>query len=95
MKGVSLSDLRMELFDTLQKLKSNNDEECSPCEKCTIEEAQTVCDIASAITDTFKVQVQAMGVLARADNPNAVGGFLAANGFMDTKVPPSLTGIEQ
>ena len=85
----------MELFDTLQKLKSNNDEECSPCEKCTIEEAQTVCDLASVITDTFKVQVQAMGVLARADNPNAVGGFLAANGFMDTKVPPALTGIEQ
>lgn len=81
MKKCTIEDLRMELFDTLVKLKSNNDKSCSPCEKCSIEEAQAVCDVAHEITDTFKVQVQAMHVLSKADNPKAVTEFLIGNGF--------------
>lgn len=92
MKGCSIEDLREELFDTLQKLKSNNDENCSPCEKCSIEEAQMVCEIAHEITDTFKVQVQAMQVLSKADNPNAVRSFLDDNGLAPHPIPLSLTG---
>lgn len=38
--------LRMHLFDTLERVKSNNDPECSPNEKCSIEEAEVVCEIA-------------------------------------------------
>lgn len=87
MKGCSIENLREELFDTLQKLKSNNDENCSPCEKCSIEEAQMVCEIAHEITDTFKVQVQAMHVLSKADNPKAVTEFLIGNGFTEMSTP--------
>lgn len=47
--------LRMHLFDTLERVKSNNDPECSPNEKCSIEEAEVVCEIAKQITETFKV----------------------------------------
>lgn len=92
MKGCSIEDLRSELFDTLQKLKSNNDENCSPCEKCSIEEAQAVCDIAHEITDTFKVQVSAMKILSKTDNPNAVRSFMNDNGLSPHPAPLSLTG---
>lgn len=91
MQRYSLQDLRMELFDTLVKLKSNNDKECSPCEKCSIEEAEAVCEIASEITETFKVQVQAMNILSKADNPTAVREFLQDNGFSDKPAPIALT----
>lgn len=83
MKGCSIDDLRRELFDTLEKLKSNNDENCSPCEKCSIEEAEAVCKIANVITNTYKVQVQAMKILSKADNPKAVRNFINDSGLSE------------
>jgi hypothetical protein len=71
----------MELFDTLQRLKSNNDKNCSPNEKCSIEEAETVCHIAKEITETYKVQLQAMNILSKADNPNRVQLMIENNGL--------------
>lgn len=77
----SVERLRMELFDTLQRLKSNNDKNCSPNEKCSVEEAETVCHIAKEITETYKVQLQAMNILSKADNPNRVQLMIEHNGF--------------
>jgi hypothetical protein len=76
-----IEDLRMELFDTLQRLKSNNDKNCSPNEKCSIEEAEAVCHIAKEITETYKVQLQAMNILSKADNPNRVQLMIEHNGL--------------
>lgn len=73
--------LRMHLFDTLERVKSNNDPECSPNEKCSIEEAEVVCEIAKQITETFKVSLTAMNILSRADNPKSVMAMIAANGL--------------
>lgn len=77
----SVERLRMELFDTLQRLKSNNDKNCSPNEKCSIEEAEAVCHIAKEITETYKVQLQAMNILSKADNPNRVQLMIEQNGL--------------
>ena len=77
----SVADLRMHLFDTLERVKSNNDPACSPNEKCSIEEAEVVCEIAKQITETFKVQLSAMNILSRADNPTSVKAMIAANGL--------------
>ena len=76
-----IEDLRMELFDTLQRLKSNNDRNCSPNEKCSIEEAETVCHIAKEITETYKVQLSAMSLLAKAENPNRVQAMIESSGI--------------
>lgn len=78
-----IADLRMHLFDTLERVKSNNDPECSPNEKCSIEEAETICEIAKQITETFKVQLGAMNILSRADNPTSVKKMVEANGLND------------
>lgn len=76
-----IEDLRMELFDTLQRLKSNNDRNCSPNEKCSIEEAEAVCHIAKEITETYKVQLSAMSLLAKAENPNRVQAMIESSGI--------------
>lgn len=81
----SIADLRMELFDTLQRLKSNNDPNASVNEKCSIEEAEAVCHLASEITETFKVQVQAMGIMAKAENPHSVKALIADSGIGKTE----------
>ena len=77
----SIENLRMELFDTLLRLKSNNDKNCSPNEKCSIEEAETVCLIAKEITDTYRVSLQAMNILSKAENPNRVQQMIEYNGL--------------
>lgn len=81
MAKMGIDDLRMELFDTLQRLKSANDRNCSANEKCTVEEAEAVCHIAKEITETYKVQLQAMGILAKAENPNRVQAMIESAGM--------------
>lgn len=78
---MGIDDLRMELFDTLQRLKSANDRNCSANEKCTVEEAEAVCLIAKEITETYKVQLSAMGLLAKAENPNRVQAMIETSGI--------------
>ena len=79
----TVADLRMHLFDTLERVKSNYDPECSPNEKCSIEEAEVVCELAKQITETFKVQLSAMNILSRSDNPSSVKAMIEANGLND------------
>lgn len=81
MAKMGIDDLRMELFDTLQRLKSANDRNCSANEKCTVEEAEAVCHIAKEITETYKVQLTAMGLLAKAENPNRVQAMIETSGI--------------
>lgn len=81
MAKMGIDDLRMELFDTLQRLKSANDRNCSANEKCTVEEAETVCHIAKEITETYKVQLSAMGLLAKAENPTRVQAMIETSGI--------------
>lgn len=85
MAKCSINDLRMELFDTLQRLKSNNDPHCSRNEKCSVEEAEAVCNIAKEITDTYKVQLQAMQILSKAENPNRVTALLVESGIKEAE----------
>ena len=80
-KKCSIEALQMELFDTLQKLKSQNDPECDECEKCSIEEADAVLRVADSLCETFKVEVQALKLLAKADNPTAVEKMLINTGL--------------
>ena len=77
-----IDDLRMELFDTLQRLKSANDPNCSKNEKCSVEEAEAVCAIAKEITETYKVQLTALNILAKADNPSRAQLMLESAGMM-------------
>ena len=79
----SIENLRMELFDTLQRLKSQNDPNCDANEKCSIEEAEAVVHIADAITDTYKVQISALNILAKADNPMKVATMMKNSGIGD------------
>lgn len=80
-----IDDLRMELFDTLQRLKSANDPNCSKNEKCSVEEAEAVCSIAKEITETYKVQLTALNILAKADNPGRVQAMIEAAGINKTE----------
>ena len=80
-----IDNLRMELFDTLQRLKSAHDPNCSKNEKCPVEEAEAICSIAKEITETYKVQLTARTILAKADNPGRVQAMIESAGINKTE----------
>lgn len=80
-KKCSIEALQMELFDTLIKLKSQHDPVCDECEKCSIEEADAVVRVADSLCDTFKVEVQALNLLAKTENPKVVKKMIIDSGL--------------
>lgn len=61
-------DLRNHLFDMLERVKSINDPDCDEKDKCSFEQAETICEISEQIIESYKVEVQAMHIIAKADN---------------------------
>lgn len=81
-----MSDLRDHLFETLEKLRSNNDPEADPSEKIDIETASTISAVAGRLVDTYKVEVQAMALLSKADNPNSMTRGMQLSGILSNEV---------
>lgn len=71
MAKMGIDDLRMELFDTLQRLKSANDRNCSANEKCTVEEAEAVCHIAKEIRRRIRCNSRRWDCLQKQKIPTA------------------------
>lgn len=60
-----ISDLRDHLFETLEGLKNLSDPKADDCEKVDIDTAKQICNVADKITETYKVEVQAMDLTMR------------------------------
>lgn len=78
-----LSDLRDHLFESIEMLKNNNDPSASENERMDLETAKRVSDISGKIIDSYKVEVQAMAIISKADNTNALNEFLNKTGIVD------------
>ena len=78
-----LSDLRDHLFESIEMLKNNNDPSASENERMDLETAKRVSDISGKIIDSYKVEVQAMAIISKADNTNALNKFLNKTGIVD------------
>lgn len=77
-----LCDLRDHLFETLEMIKNNDNPEADETEKISIENAKTIVEISGKIIDTFKIEVQAMHILAKADNVNKITEVFASTGLL-------------
>lgn len=82
MKNTGVTELRTALFDTLKKVGNINNPDVAKSEKITLEEAEMVCNVSSKIIDTYKVEVQAMGILAKADNANLASSLAKQSGIL-------------
>lgn len=81
--NTSLDDLNMHLFETIERLKSNNDPGASACEKIDLDVARQITCTGKVIVDIAKTKVQAMQILAKAANPNAISEALVKNGIVN------------
>ena len=82
-KNLSLEALKSHLFETLEGVKNLSDEDASPCEKVSIEQAKQIVDIADSIIDIYKTQVDALKTFSTMDNVASGGKLLEGMGFID------------
>lgn len=82
-KNLSLEALKSHLFETLEGVKNLSDEDASPCEKVSIEQAKQIVDIADSIIDIYKTQVDALKTFSSMDNVASGGTLLEGMGFID------------
>ena len=63
--NTSLEELKRHLFATLEGLGNLNDQEADDRDKCTTEQAKAIVDVADAIIDIYKVQVNAVEIVGK------------------------------
>jgi hypothetical protein len=78
-----LSDLNNHMFEAIEMLKNNSDPEASPNEKMDLETAKRIADLGKIIIEGAKVQVQAIGMMAKSDNLAMLQKTLENNGVID------------
>jgi len=79
---MTIDDLNSHLFETIEMLKNNSDPKASKNEKIDIDAAKTIADIGRVIVDGFKTQVNAIGIIAKSQNPMATNGVISAAGIL-------------
>ena len=81
-KNLSLEALKSHLFETLEGVKNLSDEDASPCEKVSIEQAKQIVGIADSIIDIYKTQVDALKAFYTMDNVTSQGQLMVGMGII-------------
>lgn len=92
MSNVSLEALKAHLFETLEGVKNLSDDKADDCEKCSIEQAKTIVNIADSIIDIYKTQVDAMQTFSKMDNVASMGTLAVGMGITDDKQVQMIEG---
>lgn len=82
MSKLTIDKLNEHLFEAIEMLKNNSDPNASPNEKIDIETAKTIADLGKVAVEGFKVNAQALSMLARTDNPKTTKEALVASGIV-------------
>ena len=85
-KHTSIEALNVHLFEAMEMLKNNNDPKASANEKMDAKTAEAFASLAGKAIEARKVQVQAMRLLSKTDNPKFVNESLINNGFIDSEI---------
>jgi|GEM_PF-693116 hypothetical protein len=69
-KQISIDALNMHLFETIEMLKNNTDENASPNEKMDVETARTIASLGKVVIDGYKIKSNVLAILSRTENLN-------------------------
>ena len=82
MKHISIDKLNEHLFETIEMLKNNSDENASPNEKIDVDTAQTIASLGKVVVEGYKVKVQVLNMMRNTENPNTIKTLAEAGGFI-------------
>jgi ribosomal protein S3AE len=71
MTTTNLSDLRLHLFDVIERLKEGNDPKADPKDSISIERAKAINESAKEIINIAKVEVDAIKIIADSNTKSA------------------------
>jgi len=77
---LSLDALKAHLFETLEGVKNLSDPMASENERVSLDQAKQIVDISGKIIDIYKVQVDALGTIAKMDNVGSMRSIATAIG---------------
>ena len=78
-----ISDLNDHLLETIEMLKNNNDPDASDNEKIDIPTAKQIAELGKVIIEGAKVQVQALEIISKAQNPDATTKAIQQTGVIN------------
>jgi len=64
---ISIDSLNNHLFETIEMLKNNNDNQASDNEKIDLETAKTIASLGKVIVEGYKVKAQVLGIISDND----------------------------
>ena len=83
MKQISIDALNTHLFETIEMLKNNKDKNASANEKIDIETARAISGLAKNVIDGYKVKVQVLNIISKADDPQLLQTKMSKNGLLE------------
>lgn len=80
---LSIDSLNNHLFETIEMLKNNNDNQASDNEKIDIETAKTIASLGKVIVEGYKVKAQVLGIISGNDVfQKELSDYADKNGFI-------------
>lgn len=83
MANNKIGDLRNHLFESIEMLKNNSDPDASPNEKMDVQTAKQISQLAGNLIDSYKVEVEAIQIMSKTDNPNKTTHLLSSSGIFE------------
>jgi len=83
MKQISIDALNSQLFETIEMLKNNNDDQASDNEKIDSDTAKVIANLGKVIVDGYKVKAQVLGMMNKAYDfdPNELKKIAISSGL--------------
>jgi len=85
MNHISIDKLNEHLFETIEMLKNNKDPRADEHEKIDIETARAIADLGKVAVEGYKVKVQALNALSKADNYRVTEVVMRDSGIISEK----------
>lgn len=78
-----ISDLNNHLFEAIEMLKNNSDPNASENEKMDLDTAKRIADLGKVIVEGAKVQLQALEIISKSQNPDLASRAMNNTGIIE------------
>jgi predicted transcriptional regulator len=83
MRHISIDALNEHIFEAIEMLKNNSDENASDNEKIDIDTARAIAELGKVVVDGYKVKAQVMNAIKNGSNPQSVFQMAIEGGIIN------------
>lgn len=83
---VNLETVNEKMLEAIEMLMNSNDPEADTKECIDVDTARMIANLGKVCVESYKVKVQALGILSKAENPQRVMEMVHETGIVSNKV---------